>query len=623
VTSVFKLWSREGAYAWRACVVLAVLAALGSRSLLAQPRAVWTDVDHIVAIADIHGAYEELTGLLRDIGIVDDSLAWTGGNTHLVSVGDLLDRGPDSRDVMDLLMRLQQEAPASGGEVHVVLGNHELMNIIGDLRYVSDEDFAHYDDEQARALREKAFTELLASGDLPADEQLAREQFDVRFPRGFFGHRAAFAPDGRYGQWLLDLPVIIVIDDTAFVHGGLPTLVANQDLDDLNRNIHARLTDLLSVRSELAAASVFSPYDMRGDYRIASDRLDALSDDAAEPPPAPIVESLREYVSLYDSPELGINGPMWYRGSVYCRPVLERPILLAALDRLDADRVVVGHTPTEDRRSHTLLDGHIVMLDTGMLASYYGGRPTALVLEGDVPRVHYSGADGLQAIEPGRRELAYGLTRPEAEEALREGDVVSSGGESSEPTNPVTLSLDGREIRAYFLPEDRESTAEHELAAYAIDRILGFELLAPTVAREIDGESGALQLAYPDAISEQRRIEENRGYTGWCDLQSQVQLMYTWDLLLANAGRTAGNLMYRDDVSDLFLTGHANAFGTTGRLPSALQEGALSIPSGVAAAMESLNEDTLDDLAGEWLSSREQRALLSRRDELLERFASP
>ena len=96
----------------------------------------WSGIDRVVAFADVHGAYAELLPLLRETGIVDAQDHWAAGQAHLVSLGDLLDRGADSRKVMDLLMRLQGEAQAKGGQVHVLLGNHEAMNILGDLRYV-------------------------------------------------------------------------------------------------------------------------------------------------------------------------------------------------------------------------------------------------------------------------------------------------------------------------------------------------------------------------------------------------------------------------------------------------------------------------------------------------------
>ena len=77
--------------------------------------------EKIVAIADVHGAYDAMVQTLQQADVIDSELRWSGGATHLVIVGDLLDRGPKSRDAMDLLMRLEGEAPAAGGAVHVVI----------------------------------------------------------------------------------------------------------------------------------------------------------------------------------------------------------------------------------------------------------------------------------------------------------------------------------------------------------------------------------------------------------------------------------------------------------------------------------------------------------------------
>ena len=96
----------------------------------------WQGVEHVVAFADVHGAYDELHQLLRDSSVIDAQDHWAAGTTHVVSLGDLLDRGTGSRRIMDLLMRLQGEATAAGGRLHVLLGNHEAMNLLGDLRYV-------------------------------------------------------------------------------------------------------------------------------------------------------------------------------------------------------------------------------------------------------------------------------------------------------------------------------------------------------------------------------------------------------------------------------------------------------------------------------------------------------
>jgi hypothetical protein len=125
------------------CALIVAIAFGSPRDALGQAaQAQWNGVERVVAFADVHGAYTELLTLFRETGIVDAKDRWAAGHTHLVSLGDLLDRGADSRKVMDLLMRLQGEARAAGGQVHVVLGNHEAMNLLGDLRDVDVGEFA-------------------------------------------------------------------------------------------------------------------------------------------------------------------------------------------------------------------------------------------------------------------------------------------------------------------------------------------------------------------------------------------------------------------------------------------------------------------------------------------------
>ena len=80
--------------------------------------------------------------MLSVTGLVDGNLAWSGGDSVLVQTGDLLDWGSGVQQVLDLMMRLQGEARAAGGEVIVLLGDHEVLNILGELRDVSPEAMA-------------------------------------------------------------------------------------------------------------------------------------------------------------------------------------------------------------------------------------------------------------------------------------------------------------------------------------------------------------------------------------------------------------------------------------------------------------------------------------------------
>lgn len=85
------------------------------------------DIHDILVIGDIHGQYEKLLRLLHQERLVDANLSWTGETTTLWFMGDFFDRGPDGIAVVDLVMRLQNEAQAAGGSVQSLLGNHEVL----------------------------------------------------------------------------------------------------------------------------------------------------------------------------------------------------------------------------------------------------------------------------------------------------------------------------------------------------------------------------------------------------------------------------------------------------------------------------------------------------------------
>jgi hypothetical protein len=233
-------------------VLIVVLAGLLAGPAVATESAYrFTGVARVVAVPDVHGAYPELLAALREAAVIDESLRWKGGATHLVSLGDLLDRGTESRKVLDLLMRLEGEARAAGGAVHVVLGNHEVMNIVGDLRYVTAAEYAAFAGGDDDTLRAAAWQRVLAQ-----EPDATRAAFDAAYPAGYFAHQQAFSASGRYGAWLLQRPFLLTINDTAFVHGGLPAIVAKLGLEETNRTLHAQLAAYLqswrALESELS-----------------------------------------------------------------------------------------------------------------------------------------------------------------------------------------------------------------------------------------------------------------------------------------------------------------------------------------------------------------------------------
>lgn len=105
----------------------------------------------IVAVGDVHGELEALREILRHAGLLGDEDQWTGGNAVLVQTGDVIDRGPKSKECYRLLASLQSRAPAAGGKVVRLLGNHELALLQGRFCYA---DFQGADDFRRLLVRD-------------------------------------------------------------------------------------------------------------------------------------------------------------------------------------------------------------------------------------------------------------------------------------------------------------------------------------------------------------------------------------------------------------------------------------------------------------------------------------
>ncbi len=311
--------------------LLLVAAALAALPAAAQAPA------RIVAVGDLHGDYKAWTEIARAAGLVDAEGHWIGGSATLVQLGDITDRGPDSLLIIRSLQQLAAEAPAVGGRVVVMLGNHEAMNVVGDLRYVVPGEFAAFADRQSVARRERVYAQerrkleaAARSKGRPALPSEVRDQWLARTPLGWVEHRAAWAPTGEIGQWAARNPAVIKIGDTLFAHGGISAEYAKFPLDVINRR---------------AAAAMKSADD--SDASILNDPL----------------------------------GPLWYRGLVMrdadaqgrrgTSPRSMDAELREVLSAYGAQRMVIGHTPTLTGVGITN-SGRLIRVDTG-ISRHYGG----------------------------------------------------------------------------------------------------------------------------------------------------------------------------------------------------------------------------------------------------------
>jgi hypothetical protein len=597
-------WLRSLAFASAALLALGASCAARAQEPSPDLGRRWPQPARLVAFADVHGAYDALVALLQKATVIDAELRWSGGTTHVVSLGDLIDRGADTRRVLDLVMRLERESGAAGGGLHVVLGNHEVMNLIGDWRYVAAGDYASFAVDEPSELRASQHARLVEALGSAAP---TRAEFDRTYPPGFFARQAAFAPQGRYGAWLLGLPALVVVGDTAFVHGGLPPIVAEQGLA-LNESLRTKLVRYLELRDKLAARGVLVSPARDGDLATAHAALAAADRE--------LKVELEELLALGTARELGVEGPLWYRGSLYCKPLLETPTLVAALAKLGAGRVVVGHTPAADRRVHALYGGTLVAADTGMLVEYFRGRPATLELgSDDALEVQYLDPASAAALEADTSTVAHGRSDGQWREALARGTVARVERRGGAAPWRVELEHGGVAFEAAFYPRE-DDAGGRELAAAALDDLLGTALVAPTVPRTIEGQAGALQLRFEGALTEAERAERELGFSGWCPIEPQIGLMYTFDALLQNRGRGAANVLFVNDLTDLVLTDHGQAFGVD-RALSRLEASRLVIPDALRATLRALDERQLTATLGEWLDERRIDALLARRDVLL------
>src|SRR5512139_706819 len=161
------------------------------------------DAERVVAVGDVHGAFDQFIAILQAAEIVDADGHWAGGNTHFVQTGDLVDRGPDSRKVLDLMMRLEPEAEKAGGRVYPLLGNHEVAVMLGDVRSSSPAEYEAFQTPDSESVRDRYYERLLSEKKQHAmaagqylDETALRAEFLKKTPLGFIERPVAFGPTG-------------------------------------------------------------------------------------------------------------------------------------------------------------------------------------------------------------------------------------------------------------------------------------------------------------------------------------------------------------------------------------------------------------------------------------------
>lgn len=273
----------------------------------------------LVAVGDLHGDLRNTLTVLRMAGVVGANAKWTAGTDILVQTGDIVDRGTYASDIYRLMQSLRSQAAGAGGSVISILGNHEIMNAIGDWRYVTQEDIKHFGSVKARQ-------EALSVNGWLGQEWLANYSTTAL---------VALAPY----PWAPKL---------SFTHGSLRPSFANllPYPDAINRLGHSLLTKALTP----PLAPPHPPYPYQGLPRGSTD----------------------SEMDLYAA-----GGPYWWRGLA---EVTDEATVCGWAEelktKLGVRRVIGGHTPDFEKIVHRC-SASVIIIDTG-ISSAYGGVLSAL-----------------------------------------------------------------------------------------------------------------------------------------------------------------------------------------------------------------------------------------------------
>ncbi|PWN52085.1 Metallo-dependent phosphatase [Violaceomyces palustris] len=298
----------------------------------------------VVAVADLHGDLEHALSVFRMAGLLPPypsvSTDWIGGHDILVSTGDIVDRGDDTIKLYQLFQKMRKESQAAGGRVVNLVGNHEVMNALGDWRYVTQGDIESFGGRTARRA-------AMSSTGWIGKDWLENYNVTARVPLLPPQHPS--------------LPSGYSPPSASFVHGGITSRYAGIGIDEINR-----------VGRSLLRKGLEDPEPSgRYPHGVTRDEMDLWSED----------------------------GPLWYRGYAYndndaaCKEAHE------ATQSLGVKHLVMGHTPHFKGFVVRCPSSEILLIDTG-ISRAYGGEQSALIIDTELTRMMAS--DGEKAPQEGQ-----------------------------------------------------------------------------------------------------------------------------------------------------------------------------------------------------------------------------
>jgi hypothetical protein len=272
-----------------------------------------------------------------------------------------------------------------------LLGNHEAMNIMGDLRYVTPTNFASFADSQSEQRQKAAYEEyvkwrnghasLLA--ELPQPMELTESEWMARHPAGYVEHREAFAAKGKYGEWLRGHDAVAEIGGDIFLHGGIHPDLAKTKIEAMNKRIHDEIKAFDASKQYLQDEKLILPFFNLQEITAVL-RAELTVEAKSRAPASERQAKIQDFLKLGEWFSVRPDGPLWFRGYDQWSDEEGAAKASKVLQEYKASHIIVGHTVQKAGRMRARFGNKVFLIDTGMLSSYYpGGGASALEICGD------------------------------------------------------------------------------------------------------------------------------------------------------------------------------------------------------------------------------------------------
>src|SRR6202795_102549 len=265
------------------------------------------------------------------------------------------------------------------------------MNMMGDLRYVTPANFASYADGQSEQRQKAAYEEyvkwrnghaaLLA--ELPQPMELTETEWMARHPAGFVEQREACGPKGKYGEWLRGHDAVVEINGVIFLHGGIHPDLAKTKIEAMNKRIHDEIKVFDASKQYFQDEKLILPFFNLQEMTSVL-RADLIAEAKSRVPANDRQAKIQEFLKLGEWFSVRVDGPLWFRGYDQWSDEEGGAKVSKVLEDYKATHIVVGHTVQKGGRMRLRFGNKVLLIDTGMLSSYYpGGAASALEICGD------------------------------------------------------------------------------------------------------------------------------------------------------------------------------------------------------------------------------------------------